>query len=303
MFGELLQNLPNQFNPKHVGRVLICDADSFAYEAAATSKRLKTAIRKFQMMVLEQMFITQSETARVHLTHKDSYKSGRGNIIGWKQYQGNRDGKTRPPLLEELREAVSSEEHVLPEYTVHLHKVLEADDACMIDAYTYKQDGIMFSKDKDLRQTPYPMHDAYTGKEIQADGIGELWLHETEGGSCDIHGIGRLFFWAQMLRGDTADNIRGLDKYMGKQIGPVRSLEVLEQFNNDQSEQGVAEFVLRAYMDIDQNPLPEGYLLHMMRGWGDSFIDVIEGLSLPKDIQEFIDDCKTREWFTQNTTG
>src|SRR5699024_442689 len=110
---------------------------------------------------------------------------------------------------------------------------------------------------------------------------------------------GRLFFWAQMLRGDTADNIRGLDKYQGKNIGPIQTLELLEPYNDrpPESESEVASIVLDAYHHSDQNPLPEGYLLHMMRDWGDSFEDVLKELDLSKHLWGFIEECKAREWF------
>src|SRR5690625_868190 len=257
---DMLSSLPEKYDPKIRGWVVIFDGDSFAYRAAATSKRMKTAIRKFQMMVLEQMFITKAETARVHLTHRDSLKTNRMNIIGWKPYQGNRTGKDRPALLEELRDAVSDSDNVLPEYTVQLHKILEADDACMIDSYHLGDSGVLYSEDKDLRQTPNVMFDPYLGKELQAgDTVGSVWMHVTPAGNYDIHGCGRLFFWAQMLRGDTADNIRGLDKYQGKNIGPVQTLELLEPYNDrpPESESEVASIVLDAYHHSDQNPLPE----------------------------------------------
>lgn len=297
--NELLDNLPNQFDPKIDGRVLIFDGDSLVYKAAATSKRMSTAIRKFQMGVLEQMFITKSETARVHLTHRDSLKAGRGNILAWKPYQGNRDGSKRPPMLEPLRDAVCFDENVLPEFTVSIHKVLEADDACMIDSYAYGESGILSSEDKDLRATPYLFWDTYQGREVRAKGIGSVWEYVTEGGTLNVHGIGRMFFWAQMLMGDGADNIRGLDRYHGTLIGPVGTLEALQGLNDTEDESEVANHVIDAYRASDQNPLPEGYLLHMMRNWEDSFWDVLQALHLTKANRRFIDDCASREWFRE----
>jgi len=299
MINDLIKGLPDQFNPKIQGRVLIIDGDSLAYKAAATSKRLKTAIRKFQMMCLEKMFITQAETARVHLTHRDSLKTNRHRVLAWKPYQDNRKDSERPVLIEELRDAVSSDEHVLPEYSCTLHKILEADDAVMIDSYAYKESGVLYSEDKDLRQTPHPMYDPYRGVELQADGIGSLWMHVTPSGNYDIHGCGRLFFWAQMLRGDGADNIRGLDRFYGRQIGAVRTLEELEVFNDAPAEveSEVANFVLDAYRHHNQNPLPEGWLLHMLRTWDDSFNDVLQSLDLSTQNTEFLNECTQQHWF------
>lgn len=298
-YFELLEGLPDQFNPKVAGRTLILDADSIAYKCATTVKRLDTAINKFHMMVLEQKFLAEAEFCIAHLTAANSRKSNRGDILGWYPYQENRKSTERPALLEPLREAVSSEEFSIPEYTCMLHTVLEADDACMIDAYRLKHDAVLYSEDKDLRQTIYPYSDPYTGQHITAEGVGSVWMHVTEGGSYDIHGIGRLFFWAQMLRGDPVDRVRGLDKYEGKNIGPAITLELLERFNNQplETESEVANLVLRLYKEIDQNPLPEGYLLHMMRGFGDSFMDVLNELKLEPDVQSYIQECLGRHWF------
>src|SRR5690625_16818 len=294
---DVLQGLPDQFNPKVQGRTLILDADSIAYKCAATVKRLDTAIQKFHMMVLEQKFLAEAEHCIAHLTSADSLKSNRGLVYGWNPYQGNRKRNERPALLEPLREAVSSEEHSIPEYVCHLHRVLEADDACMIDSYRLGDTSVLYSEDKDLRQTIHPFMDPYTGQIIQAEGVGKVWMHVTDGGSYDIHGVGRLFFWAQMLRGDTADNIRGLDKYDGKNIGRVVTLELLEPFNNTHSEADVAELVLDAYKTIQQNPIPEGYLLHMMRDYGDSFMDVLNELGLPSGLQSWISECLKENWY------
>lgn len=300
MLEDLIQGLPNQFDNKVTGRVLILDADTYAYRASATSKKLETALRKFQMMVLERIFITKSETARVHLTHSECLKAGRDNIIAWRGYQDNRNGKSKPLLLDALREAAAQPENMMDEYTCILHKVIEADDACMIDSYSLKDMGILDSADKDLRHTPYNYYDGYTGRTLKAEGIGSLWLHVTDSGYSSLHGIGRLFFWAQMLMGDTADHIRGLDKYYGSNIGHMRTLELLEPYSGSDDESTVANLVLDAYRDSDQNPIPEGWLLHMLRTHTDTFKDVLDGLELSNKNRSFIyEDCFYREWFKQ----
>lgn len=288
------------YDPSVQGRVLIVDGDSFCYKAAATSAKLITAIGRFQNSIEEAMYICKAESAIVHLTHKDSKKAYRGNIIGAKSYQDNRKNASRPKLLHELREAVSTPENIPNSYTCTLHRVVEADDAVMIDSYKLKENGVVWSDDKDLRQTPYNFYDPKLRKIIQADGLGELWVHTTEAGNQSLHGVGRLFFWAQMLMGDAVDNVRGLDKFYGKMIGWSRTFEVLEEFNFTEDESEVANLVLDAYRYNDQNPIPEGYLLHMMRDWGDSFLEVLKPLDLTEANRKFIyEDCLNREWFKE----
>lgn len=296
MLSNLLQDLPDQFNPKVTGRVLIIDADTHAYRAAATSKRLKTAIRKFQISMLEAIFLTKAERARVHLTHSDCEKLGRPKVVGYKPYQANRKGTSKPPLLDELRAALVLEDHILPEYTAWLHMEIEADDACMIDSYNFADNGILLSEDKDLRMTPHTFYDPYTSKTVKAEGVGSVWLHTTDAGHSSLHGLGRLFFWAQMLMGDTADNIRGLDKYYGKNIGTLGTHEVLEAYNDTEDESAVAHLVLTAYMEHDQNPLPEAYMIHMLRSSGDTALRMLQELDHTPKVRAFLNSCYNRAW-------
>lgn len=293
-FGDL----PDQLQSTTVqGRVLILDADSLAYKASATRKTLKGAMTVFQEGVLSTMFHTDSESALIHLTHRDCVKAGRNNIIGVKPYQDNRSGSKRPELLHVVREACVEPENVLSEYQAWLHKTLEADDVCMIDSYKLKENGVLTSPDKDLRHTPYPFYDEYQAKIIQAKGVGSVWEHVTEGGHFKLHGIGRMFFWAQMLMGDTADNIGALQYYDGKRIGEVRTGDLLEPFNDTEDESEIANLVIDGYRAIDQNPYPEGYLLHMLRSWDDSFHKVVQELEWTKANAKFLEDCVTRKWF------
>lgn len=293
-----IESLPNQTESTAVqGRVLIYDADSLCYKSAATAKKLPTAVNRFKQGVLEMLYLTEAETGLIHLTHKTSDKAGRGRIKGVKEYQANRTGSKRPNLLHHLRDAVVLPENILPEYSAKLHFQLEADDACMIDSYALKDNGVLVSEDKDLRQTPYPFYDTYLGKIVKAKGIGSLWKHVTPAGNESVHGIGRIFFWAQMLMGDNADNIQGILEFQGQRCGATRTYEALMPFFEDISEDAIANFVIDGFRVIDQNPWPEAYLLHMMRDWGDSFYHVVQEVTWSKENDLFLKDCLQREWF------
>lgn len=288
-------SLPDQFGGTIAGTTLILDGDSACYVIAATVKTIPTAIRHFQMEVLKLMFLTKTEDARVHLTASDSLKAGRGSIIAAKPYQGNRTGKAKPALLEAVRQAVSDPANCLPEYTVELHRNLEADDACIIDAYRLKDKGILCSADKDLRLTPYPWYSKSTGQVMQGAGFGYLELEYTPAGSPKMGGVGRKFFWAQMLMGDAADNVRGLKEYLGKPIGIVSAFALLGR--NDLSESDTANIVLDLYGQIDQNPLPEGWLMWLLRTPDDNFWKYVTSLDLRPEIREYLQYCLQQKWF------
>ncbi len=288
--------LPNQFDGAVRGRTLILDGDSACYVIAARVKTLPTAIRNFQMRVLSLMFLTKSESAIVHLTASDSLKAGRANILASKPYQGNRTGKAKPNMLEPIRQAVSDESSWLPEFRVELHRNLEADDACIMDSYRLQDDGVLVSDDKDLRCTPYPYYEQSTARVMAGAGFGEIWPERTAGGTLKLIGQGLKFFWAQMLMGDPADNVSGLRKYKGGLIGPAKTFEVLGKLN---TEDEVANFVIDAYKQLDQNPLPEGWLMWLLRWHGDNFWKYLEGIDLTDANREFLQECLTREWYIQ----
>lgn len=296
MFSPVdLAALPPQFESYVPGRTLILDGDGPAYRVAATVKRLDTAIRKYQQEMLTQMFLTQSERVRIHLTASGSHKAGRYLINAVKPYQGNRTDKDKPSLLEPLREAIANPENWLPEFdTVLMHRILEADDGMMQDSYHYKEHGLIWSDDKDLRMTPYPYWEKEKGVVIPYDVLGHLELVYTGSGTPKVKGHGPLFFWAQMLMGDTADNIQGVLTLGGKKCGAVGAFHALA---DAESSVDAANTVLDAYRAINQNPLPEGYMLWLLRWSGDNFYAYLQSLDLSFENKEFINDCACRVWF------
>lgn len=300
-FGLDLGAVPAQFEGYSQGRVLVIDGDGPAYVAAATVKRLDTAIRRFQTTILERMYLTKSEMASVHLTKSGSLKAGRGSMRGVKLYQANRSGKTKPALLEPLREAISQPENWLPEFRqVVLHDVLEADDGMIAEAEELQHSAVICSEDKDLRMTRWMWYCLETGRIYPAltDNDGFVELKFTPSGTPKLAGRGPLFFWGQMLAGDTADNVRGLERANGKLCGVMEAHRILEGIT---CEHTAANKVLDLYATADQNPLPEGYCLWLLRRHGDSFIEYLRGLRLSDRNVEFIKECYGRHWYDRPT--
>lgn len=296
-FKSRLPNLKSQFTAPDPEKVLIYDADILAYQVSATVKTLPTAIRNFQRGVQERMFLAGCGKAAVHLTASDSFKTGRHLIKAFKPYQGNRDNKAKPGLLEPLREAMANPNNWLDDFIeVTLHREIEADDQAMIDSYYYKERGVVSSEDKDLRMTPYSFYEHRRGVVLPPCGLGSLWLHVTEGGKEALEGHGRIFFWAQMLMGDQADNIRGLDRGYGKQYGPKGALEALDGID---CEHEAANIVVDLYKSGNQNPWPEAFLLHMLRSPADTIHDKFGEIEWTPQNEEFLNECDERDWFAQ----
>lgn len=286
--------LGEEFGAYTPGDILILDGDLPAYAVAATVKTIPTAIRHYQQRMLQAMFLAQCGQLHVHLTHEDSLKSGRFKVKAQRPYQGQRSSSAKPPLLGAVRRAVAEPENWLPEYDVALHTFLEADDAMMMHAYQYGEHGIIRSEDKDLRMTPFRYYDIEMGRVIPADPVGHLYIKIGGQGQKKCLGHSLKFFWAQMLMGDIADNIKGLLKYNGKDTGPATAFEILDPIKDINE---IANTVIDAYRAINQNPIPEGWLLWLLRSHDDSFWRYCHELQWSPVNWDFLTDCINRDWY------
>lgn len=299
-FGVDLDSLPSQFEGCVEGRTLILDGDGPCYRAAATTKKLPTAIRRLQQDILTQMFLTKAQFCTVHFTHRSSVKNGRGNVIATKPYQGNRKGKSKPALLEPLRDAMASRENWLPEFTVQMHTKLEADDGMIIEAHQLKESGVIWSEDKDLRLTPYLYYDRSSGQIEGPEPVG--WLAEKyteQAGNLKIIGRSQKFFWCQMLMGDSADNVQGIQRLDGKLCGPAGAYAALKDVHTLGD---IGNLVVDAYRKIDQNVLAEAYLLWLLRHPHENVLHYLlsDELGLSSENRTFVHDCSTRVWHKQH---
>ena len=283
--SSILGDLPDQMNPTVTGRVLLMDGDFPAYQAAATVKTLKTALTRYQTLVETERFLTKSDLVRVHITDSNCTKCNREDYPTAQVYQDNRTDKPKPPLLRPLRLALTT--HTFPEYWDVFNWVdREADDGLMMDAHYYGDRAVMCSGDKDLSLTPGPYWLADEGRiDIIPDRFGWIKLKELTS-QTKVVGHGTKFFWAQMLMGDAADNVKGITRLRGKLCGPMGAYEVL---NGITTESDAAEFVLRAYMENKQNPLAEAECLWLRRSLDDSGYKYLSELGLPDNIQHWLD--------------
>lgn len=289
------------FSPKG-NQLLLMDGDAACYEAACTCAKLDTAVRRVHLKILEAMFLTDSAKAHVHITPESCKKAGRFNLIGEKPYQGNREHKNKPPMLEPLRQSIQGllkddNITIIPNYEV------EADDGLCIEAYSLQNNEIvLWSADKDLRMVPCPYYDIAMGVHDRIDDpFGYLKLSSTEGGSTKVVGHGRIYFWFQLLAGDTADNVRGIRSYRGNKVGIQRAYDCLQEMGQHSrlSEDRTADEVIKMYKEIDQNILPEAYMLWLLRSPDDSFVKYLKELDITQESKSYINDCWKRKWRMQ----
>jgi len=282
----LLAGLPDQFDRTVRGRVLILDADGPAYQAASTAKTLPTALRRFQTMVETERFVTGADEVQVHLTPRGCLKCRRGDYPSAMEYQANRDTKRRPkpPLLHPLRDAVAI--HEWPEnWSVFSWHDREADDGMIMQAHLLGDSGVIVSADKDLRLTPGPYWEVQEGRlDVLENRFGWIGAKQTAS-AAKVVGHGTKFFWAQMLMGDTADNVKGIKALQGRLCGPAAAYNFLHSMEDESQ---AARAVLDAYAAIKQDPLAEAQCLWLRRSNEDCAYRYLMELDLTAQMRAWL---------------
>lgn len=286
--------------PTGKNMILGYDGDGACYQHSAGVAKLDTAFRRLEKDILTMMFLTGCDSARVHLTPKGCYKNGRHLLLGAKKYQDNRGSAKKPVLLEPLRDGAASyfEGHdciqIIPNYQ------LEADDGLIIDAYNIPN-YVIVSPDKDLNLNPFKDYKVADGKHrcLQTgDTFGFLdwkeWLTPTGKKSTKVCGKGIKFFLAQLLMGDTADNVKGILKLNGQLCGAAKAFQYLDPIT---CQHEAVNAVIDAYRVIDQNIIPEAEAMWLLRSEDDNSFKLFNEYELTTENKDFLVDCYTnRKW-------
>ena len=281
-------------------RVLLYDGDGACYVHSAGVRRLPTAQGRLEKNILTMMYLAKCSSARVHLTPKGCLKNNRHLLLGVNGYQANRTGSKKPELLEHLRDSASHYFQDHPDITVFSHYDIEADDALMID-HLSMSNGVLISPDKDLLISPKEQYIVDTGKFIklpEGERFGwierKCWNTPSGKAASKVVGKGTKFFLAQMFMGDSADNVKGILKYNGKLCSAAGTMLALEHIN---CEHDAVNLVLDGYREIDQNPIPEGAAMWLLRTLEDNVYKYFTSNELTTENKQFLDDCYfNRKW-------
>lgn len=199
------------------GRVLHVDADIMAYELSyknlyMTNERARHKKIGFDATeYIETLkYLAGAEFVVCHTTPSKSTKGGRFHQARLKVYQGNRKDKVKPVDVEWTRTYLAHPPH--GKWTGIEHFEQEADDGMAQALYEAHLKGephlcILTSYDKDLRMIQGLHMDWKTHDIKYVEERGQLF----EDGN-KIKGEGLIWFFYQMLIGDTADNISGLPR-------------------------------------------------------------------------------------------
>ncbi|ATI16327.1 exonuclease [Caulobacter phage Lullwater] len=256
------------------GRILHVDGDYVSYYYGCIDATKEEA-RRYTLNGLEKFRVaTGSEKVLVHLTQAGSHKGERYLAATVKKYQGQRSSERQLFNKSYLDEWLATYDG--PEFEAKPWATREADDGmaamCLYAVSQGRLDAIA-TRDKDLRMVP-ALHVAWQNPEI---------VTEVPPGTYDVIGkdvkqYGLKWFWLQMLQGDTADNIPGLEEYQAfdakgnivyKKMGEKTAEKMLQDcLDVDAACDRVRELYLNAYTKCDD----EGNVLNPGE-WADRFVE------------------------------
>lgn len=212
-----------------------------------TIEKAQARFRHFMKQSLERSYCEEYSMAI-----GDSQSNWRLDIHPEYKLQKARTGnnKKRAPYIQDLRM------WAVEEYGAHYCVGYEADDAIRIWATRLGIGNyVICSVDKDLNLIPGDHFDPKTDDKEK-----RFWYMEPEASA--------MFFWEQMLTGDSIDNIPGI-----RGIGPKKAATLLEPCNNEQEckEVVVQQYDLKYGEEGYKQLLFNGQLLHIWKTKGDNW--------------------------------
>ena len=194
------------------GKVLI-DGDILVYRAAFACKDQEEFFAlhsaKTMLLAIAKLF---PKSSGISLYLSEEGKNYRHYIAKHVPYKGNRGAK--PDHYKVVRE------YFINEWDAKIAPGVEADDAI---GWATEDSSCVVSIDKDLLMLPGFHYNFVTETFLHSSDPGKLHLDRSKT-AAKLIGTGFKWFCAQMLLGDTADNIKGLYR-----VGPVKTYRLLNR--------------------------------------------------------------------------
>lgn len=213
-------------------RVLLIDADAAAYYCAGSDETAAGRARaNLTDLVASTARATGAGRVQLLLTSSGSHKGHRYSVASVKGYQAQRSNSRRPQNWRMLRELLEANE--IPGAQVISTDTAEADDLFGKLSRVYgAENTFIMCQDKDMRMVPgWHIRWAERDSTFVPEGTWEkVWNDKV---------YGRKWFWLQMLHGDSADNIPGLERYVKPNgvsalCGPATAEKLLAGIDNEE---------------------------------------------------------------------
>ena len=208
---------------------LLIDGDILVYRLAFACQvrnkevePLKNVLHLAKKTIKDMQARWETENIKIYLT-SDDHSNFRFELAKTKPYKGNRDPKINPKAPAKPYYYETLRKYFIDKYNTEVIYNIEADDALGIHQMKHLDDPnletIICSIDKDLDMIPGRHYNFVTDTDYHCTDPGTLRLYDDRK---KLIGEGLAWFYAQMILGDSADNIPGLPKH-----GPVKVLEIL----------------------------------------------------------------------------
>ena len=168
-----------------------------------------------------------------------SFRVERSTII---EYKGQRQASLKPLCLDEITD------YLIWKYQPEVVEYLEADDRVVMDAYRDKNK-VVIGVDKDYFGCDVQFFNVnQVEKGIQqCSGLGSLSLNAKG----EVKGIGRMFFYHQVLSGDSSDNYKANSANPEYEWGDKSSYKLLKDCKTDKE---ALEAIKKGYQLIYPEP-------------------------------------------------
>lgn len=264
------------------GLVAHVDGDFCAYNCAGNDDTDPGRARQIFLSKLDSIkFASGATSVVVHLTDRASTKGERYLIATVKKYQGQRGGR-KPRNWEMLREYMEGYEG--DKFRTKNWIGREADDGIAYVAHATARIGklaVIATADKDMRMLP-GRHVIWQTKQLVEVPLG---AYEVIGPDDKVYG--HKWFWLQMLQGDSADNIPGLEGYFlpsGKRglMGEATAKKILAKTSDNEEAYAEVSHLYKGYYGVDT--------------WADRFAEQAALLWLRVDKNAALDNFLSPGW-------
>ena len=198
------------------------------------------------------MYQLKTKNYSAYIGEGKSFRVERSTI--W-EYKSNRKDTLKPLHLEEVSN------HLIKKYSPEVVTYYEADDRVVMDAYRNKSKCVV-GVDKDYFGCDVLFFNAnQVDKGIQdCSGLGSLYLNAKG----EVKGIGRMFFYHQILSGDSSDNYKANSANPEFEWGDKSSYKLLKDCKTDKE---ALEAIKQGYQLIYPEP-------RIISGWKGDEIEV-----------------------------
>lgn len=194
--------------------------EDFTYDDMQTPEPLENLLYVGKMQVEGVLKALDTRKYIAVIGKGDSFRVEKSTLL---KYKGNREDMLRPVYLKEVGQFLADR------YNAQWCEGLEADDWVVIHSHK-KKDHVVCGVDKDYYGCPTNFYN-YQKPDLgimDCHTFGKLWLNDKR----EVKGIGRMFFYLQMLSGDPSDNYKA-SCMSDLKWGDMSAYKVLQGCKND----------------------------------------------------------------------